>query len=151
MNTALRLLSRRDHSSVELARKLAQRGFEAADIATALAECERLNYLDDRKVCDQIVAQQRRKGCGILRITQALRDKGIATAQIDSSLRRDCCEMNQIADCRRALAKKLKMKAFENKADAKEHLYRFLQSRGFVTATIRDVLFEEFPTNAEPP
>jgi len=143
LNAALRLLGTRDHGSVELRRKLSQRGFEASQIERVLAECERLAYLDDRKFCDLIVSQQRRKGYGILRITQVLRDKGLCAAYIEAGLRQACCDLNQLADCRRIMHRKLKtLDTAENNA-LKQKLFRFLQRRGFPPSTIVSVLDEE--------
>jgi regulatory protein len=149
LHTALGLLSRRDHGSVELGRKLSRKGFATPQITSALIECKRLQYLDDRKFCDRIVTQQRRKGYGILRIAQILRDKGLDADFIDASLRRECCEMNQISDCRLALNRKLQAPSSRRKPDLTAHLYRFLHSRGFLSSIVRKVLLEQFPAESE--
>jgi regulatory protein len=142
LNTALRLLGSRDHSSVELGRKLSQRGFEASQIERVLVECERLAYLNDRKFCDLIVSQQRRKGYGILRITQVLREKGLCAAHIDAGLRQACCDLNQLSDCCRIMHRKLATLASAEKDGLKQKLFRFLQRRGFPPSTIMRVLDE---------
>jgi regulatory protein len=142
LDAALRLLGRRDHSAAELNRKLSQRGFEPEQIASAIAECERMHYLDDAKFCQMVTLQQRRKGYGIVRIAQMLRTKGLSANQIDESLNRNCSEMDQIEDCRRVLLKKLRSCATDA-GSMTERLHRFLLSRGFTSATIFRVLDEE--------
>jgi regulatory protein len=145
LDAALRLLARRDHSVAELNRKLSQRGFAPDQIASVIAECERMHYLDDARFCQMLTLQQRRRGYGILRIAQMLRTKGLNAHQIDESLSRDCSETNQIEDCRRVLTKKLRSCSATDAGNRTERLYRFLLSRGFTSATIFQVLDEEIP------
>jgi len=147
LKAALRLLGRRDHAVVGLRCKLSQRGFQPAQIAAAIAECERLRYLDDQKFCHYFTLQQRRKGYGALRIAQMLREKGVPAIHIAESLRRNCTEMTQIEDCRSALAKKVKTWSPVKDDKMTERLYRFLLSRGFDAATVRRVLDEEVPAS----
>jgi regulatory protein len=141
LNAAFRLLGLRDHSSHELGRKLSLRGFDFSHIAAAIAECERLHYLDDRKFCERVVQHQRRKGYGIYKILQILEKKGLSPALSDACLER--CKINQATDCRRVLAKKLKSNTPGERQATKEKLYRFLKSRGFASAIVLKVLAEE--------
>ena len=48
MERALRLLSMRAHTSCELRGKLLRAGFPADEVDSAMAECEKRHYLDDR-------------------------------------------------------------------------------------------------------
>lgn len=150
LSAALRLLARRDHGVVELNRKLAQRGFAPEQIASAIAECERMHYLDDAKFCQMVTLQQRRRGYGILRIAGMLKTKGLPEQHIDESLSRNCSEMNQIEDCRRVMAKKLRSWSTAEAENKTERLYRFLLSRGFTPATIFRVLDEEMSGSPAP-
>lgn len=141
LNTALRLLGRRDHSRRELARKLTQRGFEASQIVLVIAECERLNYLDDKKFCRLYTMQLRRKGYGVLRIEQMLKQKGLPLEYVKDCLDRHCGNNEQLNDCRKALAKKLKIDSrSQHIHEHKLRLYRFLFNRGFASSTVREVL-----------
>lgn len=145
LNAALRLLGRRDHSTTELRRKLSQRGFAPGHIAFAIAECERMQYLDDAQFCRMYTLQQRRKGYGILHIARMLKTKGLSDSQIDESLSRNCSDRDQIEDCRQVLAKKRRSYSPANDAGTMRRLYRFLLNRGFTPATVFQVLKEEIP------
>ncbi len=49
LNSALRILTGRDHSRYELVQKLKQRGFLPDIIEKVVLECERLDYVDDNR------------------------------------------------------------------------------------------------------
>ena len=77
-HAALRLLTRRDHSMAELNRKLRQRGVEKDVIQAVLAECRRLNYLDDDRFAAGLISRLKRKGCGSLRMRTEFHRHGLA-------------------------------------------------------------------------
>ncbi|OZA42250.1 MAG: recombination regulator RecX, partial [Hydrogenophilales bacterium 17-61-76] len=56
---ALGLLARREHSRVELTRKLEQAGFDAADIRTLLDGFEAKKWLSDQRFAESYVADHR--------------------------------------------------------------------------------------------
>jgi len=64
MNTAVRILTNRDHSKYELKQKLQQRGIERNVIGAVLAECERLNYINDQRTARLYISQLNRKCFG---------------------------------------------------------------------------------------
>lgn len=143
LDSALRLLSRRDHSCWELARKLELRGFSADAVACAVAACKRLNYLDDARFCDAYTAELRRKGNGVMRIVQKLKSKGVPAPCIQTSIASQCHETEQVKDCRRALEKKIgKRPGRSAEAPDELRLRRFLFNRGFSADVIRQVLQE---------
>ena len=80
MNTAVRLLTRRDHTRYEVRQKLKQRGFSAGAIRAAVTECERLNYIDDERTARIYIGQLVRRGFGFRRIAAELKKKGLQTA-----------------------------------------------------------------------
>ncbi|MBT8338953.1 MAG: regulatory protein RecX [Desulfatitalea sp.] len=143
LECALRLLGRRAHSRRELADKLSQRGFDTGQIALAIDECIRLNYLDDASFCDTVVRHQRRKGYGRARIAQLLNEKGVAKSHIDDCLVRYCDESAQYADCR-ALSQKKKQRYLGKGAPAfcRQKLFRFLTRRGFSSTIVQRVVAE---------
>jgi regulatory protein len=141
LNAALRLLARRDHSCMELIRKLKQRGFGSEHIQPAIAECRRLNYLDDDKFAHLYTLQLQHRGYGPRRIRQMLAGKGIVPQLISDTLNRNCHETKELSDCHAALIKKLKALCNEPKDGVpKGRLYRFLTGRGFSPAIIRRTL-----------
>jgi regulatory protein len=76
--TALDLLSRRDHFRLELVEKLRTRGFSAADIEAATARCEDLDLLDDGRVADRFVELRAvDRGWGPHRLSAELRKRGL--------------------------------------------------------------------------
>lgn len=144
LNTALRLLARRDHACSELKRKLKQRRYESEEIDAVLTECRRLNYLDDRKYTFSQIEHLRRKGYGPHRIQQILKTKGLASDLISKAIEKNCTAADQIQDCRNTLSKKIRQShnthlLKENRA----RLYRFLLQRGYPTAVVQHVMNEE--------
>lgn len=140
MQCALRLLGRRDHSSQELALKLAQRGFEPTEIEVVLSECRRLQYLDDGAYGRNYAQQLRHKGYGLRRIEQTLFAKHLAPELIRLTTQSCCASEQQLADCRQALIKWLRAGRRRYCADVKAASYRFLLSRGFAADIIQQAL-----------
>lgn len=143
MDTALRLLSGRDHSCRELGDKLRQRGFAASDIAAATTQCLHLNYLNDDKFARLYLQQLRRKGYGRYRIERMMEMKGLAVELIEDQVADQCGEAAQMADCRLALEKKLgKSECDQDLPTLKARLNRFLLNRGFSATIVRQILLE---------
>lgn len=142
LNTALALLSRRDHSRHELELKLARRGYDSSQIRAAVSECGRLNYLDDNAYCRRYADQLRRKGYGVRRIAQMLKAKGISQELMDAHLQLCGLEEEQCTDCRKMLAKKLKTLSGRTLEEKKIRSFRYLLNRGFASHIILRVLGE---------
>lgn len=53
-NTALRLLTRRDYGTVELQRRLLEKGFDSEAIDQVVARCRELGYLDDARYAERL-------------------------------------------------------------------------------------------------
>jgi regulatory protein len=137
MNTAVRILSNRDHSKYELKQKLRQRGFGSRVINTVIGECERFNYINDQRTADVYISQLKRKGFGKRYIRMALKKKRLSGTAIENILEQNCSEDDEFEIAGRLLEKK--MKIFEREADLKKRsdkIYRFLYSRGFSPAVI---------------
>ena len=78
MDAALNLLTRRDHSSAELSRKLAAKGFPAEEIEATLSRLHGLCYLDDRRYAEQWATRAVREGKAVgHRLRLELRRRGI--------------------------------------------------------------------------
>jgi regulatory protein len=140
---ALELLARRRHSREELRRKLSLRGFEDDVIGAVLTECDRFRYIDDETAADFFMEELIRKRVGIQRIREEMKRRGfsdeLTSRMIDSHHLPD--REPEIA--RSALDKK-RASLLREPAPWKrrEKMMRFLQSRGFCTATIYTVLDE---------
>ena len=143
LESAVRILTRRDHTRTELAVKLRQRGFGQEAIDAALARCSQLGYLDDAKTAMVLATHMTTKGYGPLWIRQALAKKGLGPDLIEKAL--VCCgdERDQAGRARRQLSKK--SAALRREADPwkrRQMAYRYLTGRGFSAAVIRPLLAE---------
>lgn len=76
--SALNLLARREHSTLELRHKLSQRGFAADLIAAVLEELVAENLLSDARYAEIYAHSRTDKGYGPRRIQQELRERGVA-------------------------------------------------------------------------
>ena len=83
---ALRLLATREHSRLELERKLGARGYDPATIAMVLAGLAAQGAIDEARLVEAYAAERARKGFGPLRIRAELRDKGLSDTAIDPQL-----------------------------------------------------------------
>ena len=141
MNTAVRILTNRDHSKYELKQKLQQRGFGSKAIKTVISECERLNYINDKRTAHVYISQLKRKCFGKRYIRMALRKKRLSGAAIEKILSENYPAVDEYAHAGRLLEKR--MKTFVRETDPKKRsdkIYRFLYSRGFKTEIIADLM-----------
>jgi regulatory protein len=145
MNTAIRILTNRDHSFYELKQKLQQRAIENEVIGAVMAECERLNYINDERTARLYISQLNRKCFGKRYIKMALKKKGLRGDAIENILLQKCSEVEERKKAARLLGKKMKASNQEKEAAKKrDNIYRFLYARGFskdvITDLIRDVV-----------
>jgi regulatory protein len=141
MNTAVRLLTRRDHTSFEIFQKLGQRGFGGGVIDRVLAECRRLDYIDDERTARIYIGQLTRRGFGFRRIRFDLRRKGLTGERFEIILNERRAEIDEYEIARKVMLKK--MKSFESVDDRQKRMnkmYRFLYSRGFEASVISEVI-----------
>ena len=80
LDAGLRALRAADRSRAELDERLAQRGFGAADREEALAELERLGYLDDERTAELRAARLAERGYGDAYIEADLERRGLPAA-----------------------------------------------------------------------
>ena len=129
---ALSLLARREHSRVELARKLAPYADSADSLQALLAELASRKQLSDERYAEARAHWLARK-YGAAKIRQDLKAHGVAEAIIE------CVSNEREEDRARAiLARKYRTPATTQ--DEKARRARFLQSRGFSYETIRRAL-----------
>jgi len=139
LDSALRLLVRREHGALELCSKLEKKGFASAEVRLALEECQRLGYQSDDRFVENYSRSRIRQGYGPLKITQELKSKGIDSALID-----DCLYQNQESwlDAATAVWEK-KSKGRQNLSfDELQKIKRFLLYRGFSADIIATVAKE---------
>ena len=142
-NSALRILTRRDHSRYELVLKLKQRGFSSNDIDHAVSTCEEYDYINDERTAAVYIRQLKRKGYGKKRIQLELKKKGLRGDRILKILDENVSETNERESAERMLTKNLKR--FEREADLqkrRQKIYRFLQARGFSREVITETIIK---------
>jgi regulatory protein len=143
ISVAVRLLARRDHTRYEIRQKLKRRGFGSDEILAAVAECERLNYIDDERTARVYIGQLVRRGFGFRRIAIELKKKGLQGRRIEDILEQQRAEIDEREIARRVLQKK--MKSFERETERKKRrdkIYRFLDYRGFSRSIISELIRE---------
>ena len=134
--SAVRLLTRREHGAFELTNKLVQRGFTKTAIHDALMECQRLELQSDARFVEMMIRTRIRQGYGPLRIRKELQHLQIDSELIEEALRQE--HDNWLSYAIGVWKKKYKEEeAFSYQALQKQK--QFLLYRGFSTDTIRDV------------
>ena len=132
---ALRLLSGREHSRLELERKLAGHEEEPGQLRRVLDELQAKGFIDHRRVADSVVHRRAGK-LGAARIRQELQGKGLDAQMVSQALER--LKSTELQRAREVWAKKFA----ELPQDARERgqQARFLAARGFDGEVVRRVL-----------
>ena len=132
-NKAIQYLAMREHSYLELSRKLQQKGYEDAEIDHALSKLIEDNLLSDERFGEAFVRSRVSKGQGPVRIRMELRDKGLNDFQIEQSF-----QANIEIDWDKVLETTWRKKYTEiaENANEKAKQWRFLQYRGFTPTQI---------------
>lgn len=135
--TALALLAGREHSRLELQRKLLQRGYATEEIDTALAALTENGYLDDSRAAAARLASGLRRGHGPGRIRADLRGAGLDSTGLNAQAEEAAVDWS-------VEARRVALKRFGETppADYQEwaRRARFLQARGYDSETIRKAL-----------
>ena len=131
------LLARRDHSRLELGRKLTERGFESATVEHVLEDLIRDRLLEEDRFVESFIRGRIAKGHGPVRIRGELAQRGIEDASVSAALAEADYDWT-------ALAAEVRAKRFGGAApgDFKERARqaKFLQYRGFEGEQIRAAL-----------
>jgi regulatory protein len=133
---ALDALSRRDHASEELRRKLLDKGYDAAVVGPLIDRLRAEKLLDDRRYVENFVAYHAARGHGPLRVRADLRKAGMQGEQVQSALEEYPGWIEQL---HRARQKRFGTSLPTNYAD-RQRQARFLGYRGFTGAQIRTAL-----------
>ncbi|QTA77998.1 Regulatory protein [Desulfonema limicola] len=147
INTAVRMLSRRRHTSYELEQKLALKGFNKDCIRFAISECKRLDYINDHQTACHYYQELKSKGYGCVKIRLDMKKKGISQEQIDNIFLKYYNESEELETARKVLKKKEPgLNREKDSRKKKEKIYRFLSYRGF-TGIIISKLIHDFDKN----
>jgi regulatory protein len=85
-SSALNLLASREHTKLELQRKLIAKGFAANEIATVVQELEKQGLQSDKRFVESYVAMRLRRGFGSIRIKAELCERGVDPELIEQFL-----------------------------------------------------------------
>lgn len=142
---ALRLLGQREHTRIELERKLARYEEEPATLARALDELQAKGYLSEQRAAESLV--HRRAGqYGAMRLRREMQDKGLARELIEQALA-------SLADSELARAHAVWRRKFETlPATSQERAKqaRFLLGRGFSAGIVASLFRREAGGENEP-
>lgn len=134
----MRLLSGREHSRVELERKLAVHAPMPEQLAQVLDELQAKDFISEARVVESVV-NRRQARLGASRIKRELQDKGIDAEKIAQAI-------GSLKATELERARKVWRKKFDSKTDAgtspadKARQMRFLAARGFGADAIRRVV-----------
>jgi regulatory protein len=132
---ALRLLAGREHSRVELERKLKAHETEPGELARALDELQAKGFINEQRVLESVV-HRRASRLGAARVKQELQAKGLdpaAVAQAVAELRG-----TEVERAREVWRKKFGSPPTDAAERGKQ--MRFLMARGFGAEAIRRVV-----------
>jgi regulatory protein len=136
--SAMNLLARREHSVKELHQKLLSRDFEAEVVDAALMALIAERLLSNDRFVESYVRSKINSGIGPLRLRQELREHGIASDEIEASLR---------GHEWRRLAVEVRQKRFgaalPDKYEERAKQMRFLQYRGFNAEQISSAMKQQ--------
>lgn len=132
---AVDLLSRREHSRLELARKLARYAADSTEVDAVLSNLESQGLLSNDRFANSLVHRRAGK-LGTSRIVQELRQHGVSAEQV-AELRGSLRESEESRA--RIVWQKRYGKAPADAAERAKQM-RFLAARGFGTDTIRKVI-----------
>lgn len=134
---ALACLARREHSRVELERKLTQSGHDEESITALLDDFEARNWLSDRRFAESYVADHRARS-GLIKLAHELRQRGVGEAIIDAVLA--SARDSEIERARAVWQRKFGTPPANLAEKAKQ--LRFLQGRGFAPEVVWRVIGE---------
>ncbi len=137
--TAIKLLSRREHSAHELTVKLLQKGFSESLIEEALTQLQKEKLQSDRRYLEMLMRTRQNQGYGPVKLAHELQSKGVSQLLIEEYFDPEAAVWYELAS--EARRKKFGNK-FPKDYQAKAKQMRFLQYRGFSMAQINAALIE---------
>ena len=140
LDTALRLLARREHSMRELRAKLRLRGHEASAIEPVLEELAERNLVSDERFAEAFLRSRLERGQGPLKIRAQLKERGVDAPLVDAVLK----EAEVDWDLRAAAARSRRFGEPPpgNREDMARQA-RFLRGRGFSEGQVARAVLNE--------
>lgn len=132
----LSLLARREHSALELRRKLAAKGHAPAEAGAAVEQLRERHYQDDGRFAASLARRRTAQGYGPRRIQAELKSHGLADAAIRAAMA--ALEVDWAALASDQLRRRHGRGAATDPAERAARA-AFLLRRGFDPATVRAV------------
>lgn len=136
-HSAIRLLAAREHSRLELVRKLTQRGWLRDEVESVVDALALQGLQSDRRFAESFVRSRAQKAQGPVRIRAELSERGLGRSEIERALQADTFDWLAIAS-----------RWYERRygsdpvADHKERSRRqqALARRGFTSDVVRELV-----------
>lgn len=144
-STALRILTRRDHSVAELRGRLTEKGFNSEEVEEAIQRCLDHDYLNDERFATNRATSLMKQGRAVgHRIVLDLHQRGIQETLAEQALASARETHNETALLAELLDRRFPDFKF-NLASAKEkrRVISFLQRRGFTIGLIMEHLTQK--------
>jgi regulatory protein len=143
---ALRRLARRDHSEAELRRALLARGHSQDEVDRALERLRGQRYLDDASFAERFARSRlAHRGQGRMRIRQGLRQRGVASEEVEAGLAAAFEEIPEDEILDRLARRYWRQHSRVEPARRLPRLWGFLLRRGFAPAAVRRRLLALWP------
>ncbi|MDH5518803.1 MAG: recombination regulator RecX [Gammaproteobacteria bacterium] len=138
---AIRLLAMREHSELQLYKKLQQREFDETEIGEAIERLKSENYLSDSRFAEAYLRTRKNKLYGPVKIRLELEERGVSGGIIATVMEQDCDQLAH--DWFAVMQQAYDRKYAEREADdysEKIKRCRYLQSRGFESSHITELI-----------
>jgi regulatory protein len=135
---AVALLARRDYSTHELNKKLAERGYAEHTHEVVVGDLESMGKVNNERYGQNVVAYRARRGHGPARIRNELQKSGLTRSAIDEAVKGEDAP-DFLALARAARTRKFGLEIPKDRKERAKQA-RFLQYRGFSTDHIRAAL-----------
>lgn len=135
------LLARREHSQLELSRKLIRKGFDADRVERIISELQSDNLQSDQRFAEQYVRYRADRGYGPYRIVQELKERGIHGSLINELVISD--DPAWLERCHQVRSRRFGTgRPGDIREQAKQQ--RFLNYRGFTSEQIRRLMKDAY-------
>ena len=134
---ALRFLSRREYSELELNKKLVAKGYSSKTSKTTVSKLVEDRLVSDERFAQAVVRVRARKGYGPIRIKSELQQKGVALELIGNCLTDSAYDWKERLE--QVIAKKYADSTIEDHKEWNKRV-NFLAYRGFSFDLINEVL-----------
>lgn len=145
LQKALSLLTYRDHSEVELAKKLSRYGFFPDAVAKALEQCREYGYLDDLRFARERARSLLRQGRAVgPKLMEDLRKRGIEEKMARRAIHEASEDVNETDILVAVFEKRFAGFNFQKARDSeKRRVVNYLMRRGFSLPTVLEFLREK--------